>query len=224
MADQGNVNRKYDHEEKLLDHEYDGIQEYDNPMPRWWVWTFWATIIFSVAYVANVGGIGTGQGREADYAQEMATFRKLHPAGGPAMSGEQLAALVKDPAVLATGKTVYNTNCAACHAADGGGIIGPNLTDAFWLHGGSLPDIQKTINDGVLAKGMPAWGKMLKPDQLTAVTAYVATLQGTTPAKAKAPQGAPVGGAAPGNGTGTASGATPATATSATGPVAQAGN
>jgi cytochrome c oxidase cbb3-type subunit 3 len=184
-----NVNPKYDHQEKLLDHEYDGIQEFDNPMPRWWVWTFWGTILFSVAYALNVGGIGTGAGREAQYAADMAAFRRAHPVGGPALDATGLAALVRDPKAVALGKTTFATNCAACHAADGGGLIGPNLTDRFWLHGSTLPDIQKTVAEGVLAKGMPAWGRLLKPDQLSAVVAYVATLEGTTPAQPKPPQG-----------------------------------
>jgi cytochrome c oxidase cbb3-type subunit 3 len=184
-----NENPKYDHEDRLLDHAYDGIQEYDNPMPRWWVWIFWATIAFSVLYFFDVGGIGVGKGRLADYRRDMAEFRAAHPQGGGALSATQLAALAKDPTALALGRTTFATNCAACHAPDGGGIIGPNLTDDYWLHGGTLPEIQHTVTDGVLAKGMPAWGKLLKPDQLTAVVAYVSTLPGTHPAKPKPPQG-----------------------------------
>lgn len=186
-----NTNPKYDHEEKLLDHSYDGIQEYDNPMPRWWVWTFWATIVFSVAYALNVGRMA-GNGREADYAADMAAFRAAHPVGGPARDASQLAALLTDAQVVALGRTTYATNCASCHAADGGGLIGPNLADRHWLHGGTLPDIQRTVLEGVAAKGMPGWGKLLKPEQLDAVIVYVATLQGTTPAKPKPPQGVEV--------------------------------
>ena len=204
-----NVNPKYDHDEKLLDHEYDGIQEYDNPMPRWWVWTFWATIVFSVAYALNVGGIGAGRGWLADYDADMAAFKAAHPQQGPGMTDAQLAALVQDPQALALGRATYAANCAACHGADGGGIIGPNLTDDYWLHGGTLAQIQHTVNEGVLAKGMPGWSKMLKPDQLSAVVAYVASLHGTTPAKPKAPQGE-LASAAP-------------TAAPATAPVARAG-
>ena len=194
MAD---TNPKYDHEEKLLDHSYDGIQEFDNPMPRWWVWTFWATIVFSVAYALNVGGMA-GRGREADYAADMAAFRAAHPAGrGGGRDAAQLAALAKDAGVVALGRTTFATNCAACHAPDGGGLIGPNLTDRHWLHGGTLADVQRTIAEGVAAKGMPGWAKLLKPDQLDAVVVYVATLQGTTPAKPRAPQGVEVAPATP---------------------------
>ena len=113
----------------------------------------------------------------------------LQGAGGP--SAEQLAALRDDQAAVASGKQVFVQNCAACHRADGGGLIGPNLTDDAWIHGGTLVDMHKTITEGVLAKGMPAWGKVLKPDQVNAVTVYVATLRGTNPANPKPPEGTP---------------------------------
>lgn len=175
----------------LLEHDYDGIQEYDNPMPRWWVYIFWATIVFAVLYGFNIGPFGIGQGRIASYEGDMAAAAKAHP-GGPSLDAVALARLAKDPAALAAGKTVFTTNCAACHRADGGGMIGPNLTDQFWLHGGTLPEIYKTVNEGVLAKGMPAWGKVLKPDQVAVAAAYVSTLRGTNPPNPKPPQGVPV--------------------------------
>lgn len=177
--------------DRVLDHEYDGIQEYDNPMPRWWVNMFWATIVFSVIYAINIGPVGSGEGWIRQYENEMAAFREAHPEGGPAADAGQLAALASDAAVLENGSTVYGQMCASCHGADGGGLIGPNLTDDYWLHGGSTTDILHTISAGVPAKGMPAWEKMLKPDQLTAVTVYVASLHGTKPANPKAPEGEP---------------------------------
>lgn len=184
MSDQGR-----DH---LLDHSYDGIQEYDNPMPRWWVYIFWGTIAFSVLYVINVGPFGVGRGRIANYEAEMAAAAKLHPQGGGQVDVAALLAATKNAGTVAAGKTVFTTNCAACHRADGGGLIGPNLTDKYWLHGGTIADIYRTVNDGVLAKGMPAWGKVLKPADVTAATAYVASLRGTNPTNPKAPQGDPV--------------------------------
>ena len=177
-------------QDRLLDHNYDGIQEYDNPMPRWWVIIFWATIVFSILYWLNVPGIGRGPGRIAAYEADMARARAAHaaqPSGGP--TAEQLAALVNDASIVADGKQVFAQNCAACHRADGGGLIGPNLADDAWIHGGTLLDVHKTIADGVLAKGMPAWGKVLRPEQVNAVTAYVATLRGTNPANPKPPEG-----------------------------------
>jgi len=181
---------KQDH---LLEHSYDGIQEFDNPMPRWWVYLFWATIIFSILYWLNVPGVGIGKGRIADYDRDMAAAaasdakrKAAEPAGA---SGEQLAAMTKDASVLALGKQAFGQNCAACHRADAGGQIGPNLTDDYWLHGGTLEQIHKTVTDGVLEKGMPPWSKVLKPNQLDAVVAYVYTLRGTNPPNPKAPQG-----------------------------------
>lgn len=181
-------------QDHLLEHNYDGIQEFDNPMPRWWVYIFWATIVFSVLYWLNVPGIGSGKGRIANYEHEMANaaaaearLKATQPPAGA--SGEQLTALTRDAAALALGKDVFSKNCAACHRLDGGGQIGPNLTDDAWLHGGAIDEIQKVVRDGVLEKGMPPWGKVLKPDQLDAVTAYVFTLRGTNPPDPKAPQG-----------------------------------
>ena len=182
-----------DIQDKLLNHTYDGIQEYDNPMPRWWLLTFAATIVFSVIYLFNIGPVGSGKGRIADYEADMAAYARAHPAPtGGDMSSDQLLALVKDEEAMEEGKEAYTAYCASCHAPDGGGLIGPNLADAYWLHGGTIADIYKTVTIGVLEKGMPPWGKTLKPEQLSAVVAYVSTLQGTTPANPKAPQGTPV--------------------------------
>lgn len=181
-----------ENQDRLLDHQYDDIQEYDNPMPRWWVYTFWATIVFSVVYALNVAGIGSGEGRIAQYEADMAAFRARHPQGAPGASEADLAALVRDEQALAVGKATYAASCASCHGQLGEGLIGPNLTDAYWLHGGTLPEILHTVSEGVPAKGMPPWGKLLKPEQLTGVTAYIASLAGTSPPNAKPPQGEPI--------------------------------
>ena len=177
----------------LLDHNYDGIQEFDNPMPRWWVYIFWATIVFAVLYWVNVPGVGVGKGQIADYDRDMAAAaaaaakqRATEPAGA---SPEQLMAMTKDATVLALGKEAFTQYCAACHRPDAGGQIGPNLTDDYWLHGAALEQIHKVVADGVLEKGMPPWGKVLKPAQLDAVVAYVHTLRGTTVSNPKPPQG-----------------------------------
>ena len=179
--------------DQLLDHNYDGIQEFDNPMPRWWVYLFWATIVFSVLYWLNVPGIGIGEGQVADYRREVAAaavaaekLRASQPAGA---TPEQLTALAKDPAAVALGKQTFAQNCAACHRPDGGGQIGPNLADDYWIHGASIAQLHKVVTDGELEKGMPPWGKVLKPNQLDAVVAYVTTLRGTNPPNPKAPQG-----------------------------------
>jgi cytochrome c oxidase cbb3-type subunit 3 len=180
-------------QDHLLEHNYDGIQEYDNPMPRWWVYIFWATIVYAVLYWLNVPGIGNGRGRIASYERDMAAaaaasarLAALQPTGA---TPEQLSALTKDPAALAAGRVTFAQNCAACHRADGGGQIGPNLTDDAWLHGATPAEIHKIVAAGVLEKGMPPWEKVLRPAQLDAVVAYVVTLRGTNPPNPKAPQG-----------------------------------
>lgn len=175
--------------DKLLEHSYDGIQEYDNPMPRWWVTTFWITIAFAIVYYINPFNIGHGRGWTADYETDMAAFRAAHPSNTGGGDPTQLLAAAKRPSEVAQGRILYAGKCAACHAADGGGNIGPNLADDAWLHGGTIDAIYVTVNNGVLAKGMPAWGKLLKPDELQEVVVYVWSLHGTTPAKPKEPQG-----------------------------------
>ncbi len=176
--------------DRLLDHDYDGIREYDNPMPRWWLYIFWASIVFSVVYYADTGGRLRGPARIEAYEQAMAAFRAQQAKqGGGGVTEASLAKLVSDSAALSLGKTTFTTTCAPCHRPDGGGLIGPNLTDDYWIHGGTLTDIRKTVAEGVLDKGMPSWGRLLKPDQLLAVVAYVSTLHGTHPPDPKPPQG-----------------------------------
>lgn len=186
----------------LLDHEYDGIQEFDNPMPRWWLWIFYATIAYSVLYWFNVPGIGIGAGRIAAYEADMAaaTARAAELASqrtGP--TDASLLALAGDATALELGSTTFGQMCASCHAPDGGGLIGPNLLDEYWLHGNAPLQIHQVIEEGVLAKGMPAWGTMLRPEQVDALTAYIISRAGTAAANPRAPEGEPVGlaGAAP---------------------------
>jgi cytochrome c oxidase cbb3-type subunit 3 len=177
----------------LLDHSYDGIQEYDNPMPRWWVWIFYATIAFSILYGLNlIPGIGRGRGWIVDYEREVTEARAKYAALGPPGAGVSepaLIAMTKEPAKLAEGKSIFTTNCSPCHRADGGGLIGPNLTDDYWVHGGRPLEIVHTVVHGVQAKGMPAWGQILKPEQLPVVVAYVMSLHDTHPPNPKAPEG-----------------------------------
>lgn len=176
----------------LLDHEYDGIHEYDNPMPRWWLWIFYATIVYSVLYWFNVPGIGIGKGRLASYEADVTAAEARAAAlaaDTPGMTEDALLALTRDDEVVTRGTTTYGQMCASCHGPDGGGVIGPNLTDDAWIHGGTPLEIHHTVVEGVLEKGMPAWGRMLDPDDLNAVVAYVITLRGTTPAAPKAPEG-----------------------------------
>jgi cytochrome c oxidase cbb3-type subunit 3 len=181
-------------EDVRFEHSYDGIEEYDNPMPRWWVYIFWATIAYSAIYLLNVvPGVGEGKGRVAQYQADVAKANETYaryriPAGPP--NAAVLAEIAHDPVRMADARKAYETNCAACHKSDGGGLIGPNLTDEFWIHGGRPEQVWTTIHDGVLDKGMPAWGKVLPPETIGLLAAHVLSLEGTHPKDAKAPQGA----------------------------------
>jgi cytochrome c oxidase cbb3-type subunit 3 len=185
-------------EDRLLEHEADGIREYDNPMPRWWLYILYATVIYAVLYWVNViPGIGQGRGRLATYEAEMAKARiqreALAAQGGGAPTEAEVLAIVQDATRLSKGQERYRSLCVPCHRDDGGGSIGPNLTDDYWIHGGTTADLLRTVTTGVLEKGMPAWGQMMKPEELAAVVAYVTTLHGTHPPNPKEPQGVLVG-------------------------------
>jgi cytochrome c oxidase cbb3-type subunit III len=180
-------------QDRLLQHDYDGIQEFDNPMPRWWVWIFWATIVFAIFYGLDPWHVLRGPGRIADYQASVAEAAKRWPQPSGAADAATLAALGRNPQALAAGKQVFVTTCAPCHRPDGGGLIGPNLTDDYWLHGGTLVDVHNTITNGVLEKGMPNWGKFLTPEQINDVAAYVYySLYDSHPPNPKAAQGVKV--------------------------------
>ncbi len=179
-------------EQDRVIHEVDGIQEYDNKLPNWWLYTLYGAILFAAVYWFHYHVAEFGEGPEAQYKAEMEKVAaeqaaKIKAAG--AVTPEALAALVKDKTTVEQGKQVFTTTCASCHRNDGGGVVGPNLTDEFWLHGGSPEKVYKTIKDGVADKGMPAWMPVLGPDRTSAVTAYVLSIRGTNVAGGKAPQG-----------------------------------
>ncbi|APR76674.1 Cytochrome c oxidase subunit CcoP [Minicystis rosea] len=173
-------------------HEYDGIQEQDNDLPRWWLWCFYATIVFSIGYWFHYQTFGVGIGPMAAHDAEDAALRaaeaeQIKKSG--AVSAAMLLTLSKDPATVAEGKSIFTSTCASCHASNGGGGIGPNLTDDAWLHGGAPDHIYKTIKDGFPSKGMAAWGPVLGEARVRAAAAYVVSIKGTNVAGGKAPQG-----------------------------------
>lgn len=177
-------------DERLLDHSYDGIMEYDNPMPRWWVWMFWGSFWFSCAYLFHYW-VGNGASVADDYAAEMAVINaaKAKEALAQSVSEETLHQVMMDQTSLTGGKAVFVGKCVACHLEQGQGSIGPNLTDKHWIHGqGTLMDIYATVSAGVAAKGMPAWSRQLTPAELRQVVAYVGTIRGSNVA-GKAPEG-----------------------------------
>jgi cytochrome c oxidase cbb3-type subunit 3 len=179
--------------ELLLHHEYDGIQEYDNPLPRWWVLIFWGSFWFAVAYFLAYHVFDRGQSVKAAYEEEVAVVaaERARAALKEKVSEESLAALAANPSVVPAGKEVFALRCTPCHGAEGQGVIGPNLTDNSWIHGkGKLMDIYAVVNEGVAAKGMPAWGQQLKPEDVRKVVAFVASLRGKN-LPGKAPEGTP---------------------------------
>lgn len=180
-----------EHEILFPDHNYDGIRELDSKIPPWFMGLFYATIIFSIWYMLHYHVLQTGPLQEEEYAQEIkqAEIQRAELMRTGAFINEETVTLVTEPALLESGKQIYNTNCAACHAVDGGGIVGPNLTDEYWIHGGGIKNVFRIVKNGVVAKGMIAWQNLLNPKQMQEVSSYVLTLQGTTPAKPKAPEG-----------------------------------
>lgn len=178
-----------DDRDRLMSHGYDGIREYDNPLPGWWVWIFWATIVFSLGYWAYYQ-IGPGPSVVAQYeAEEEVAERRQPKAVASGVTDASLAALEKDAAVMAKAKEVFVGKCAPCHGDRGQGIVGPNLTDEYWLHGGRLSEIYQTISEGVPEKGMIPWKTQLSPAEIAAMTAYIGTLRGTHPPNPKPAEG-----------------------------------
>ncbi|WP_440122341.1 cbb3-type cytochrome c oxidase N-terminal domain-containing protein [Tenacibaculum sp. Ill] len=180
-------------DEIILDHNYDGIKELDNNLPPWWLYMFYATIVFAAVYLVRYHVLGADN-QEMEYAQAVAEAKRELAAfksnSKEAVIDAETVTVLTDAGDLSRGKAVYNLNCAACHIADGGGGIGPNLTDEYWILGGGIKNIFNTIsNGGRDGKGMVAWNKTLKPKDIQKVASYIISLQGTTPAKPKEPQG-----------------------------------
>jgi len=177
------------HDPLLMDHEVDGIRELDNRLPRWWVWLFYGTIAFSVVYLLQYHVFKIGDLMAAEYEKEMKLGNAIK---GAAMekfeAGMAQLQPTNDAQALAEGKQLYTQMCAPCHRPDGGGLVGPNLTDDYWIHGPNFVDNVRTIWNGVPEKGMVTWKGLLKPDQILAVGSYIYTLRGTKPENPKPPE------------------------------------
>jgi cytochrome c oxidase cbb3-type subunit 3 len=179
-----------------LDHNFDGIKELDNHLPPWWKWLFYGTIGWAAVYIFVFHISGTLPLSLDEYHKEIADaeeqVRKLKASQPQAEIDENSLMFTLDSVAFITkGKAVFmDNNCGSCHRNDGGGnAIGPNLTDTHWLHGGHIKNVFSTIRNGVVEKGMPAWGRSLSPQQVRDVAFFVMSLQGTNPANPKAPQG-----------------------------------
>ena len=178
-------------EKLLLDHNYDGIRELDHVLPRWWLWLFYGTIVFA-AWYSGYYLSGHGPNPQEELKVAMKEIESLKPAATEPTASEDHALLVayKDSLKIKHGSEVFAVKCVACHGNKAQGIVGPNLTDDFWLHGkGTLKDVAAIVTTGVPEKGMPPWGPLLTPDELRDVVAFVHSVHGTNPTGAKPPQG-----------------------------------
>ena len=174
----------------MLDHDYDGIRELDNNLPAWWKYGFYLTIVVAFVYVWYYHS-GAGPTQLDEYAAEVKAGEEAKEAYLAKSAGNIDENTVKmgDEASISSGKTLYASNCAACHAPDGGGTVGPNLTDSYWLHGGSISDVFKSIKYGWADKGMKSWKDDFSPKQIADLSTFIKSLNGTTPAAPKDKQG-----------------------------------
>lgn len=174
----------------LLDHDYDGIRELDNNLPPWWKYLFYVTIVFAIVYMVDYHILHSSKLQEAEFLEEvkLAELEKANLFGGK-MVDENTVQLLKDPIDLASGQATYNKLCTVCHGAKGEGLVGPNLTDDYWIHGGGIKNVFTTIKNGVPEKGMVSWKTQLTPAQMEEVGSFVLSLHGTNPPNPKPPQG-----------------------------------
>lgn len=188
-----NDHKEVEHEKDiLLNHNYDGIMELDNNLPPWWKWTFYLSIVFGVIYMTHYHITKTG---DLPHAELQAKLKQAdeevaaYLARASMNVDESSVKYVLDDERLKGGASIYKASCAVCHGDQGQGGVGPNLTDPYWLHGGSIGDVFKTVKYGVPAKGMKPWEKDLSPIQIQNVSTYILAMQGNTPPNPKEPQG-----------------------------------
>lgn len=179
-------------QEVLLDHNYDGIQELDNSLPPWWKYGFYLTIVVSVIYIYRFHFSNDGLSQQEEYLAEMQQGEEdkaAYLAKSANNVDENTVVYLSDAASLASGKEMYGKSCVACHLADGGGSVGPNFTDDYWIHGGSIKDIFKSIKYGWQEKGMKSWKEDYSPKQIQEIASFVKSLRGTKSATPKEAQG-----------------------------------
>jgi len=184
-------------ESRIIGHEYDGIREYDNPLPFWWSAIFILSIVFAAGYWFWYHGGGPGRTEQqrfaAEWKQHQAEVAEAEKRSALVVTEDLLSQWAHDADVVAAGKKLFVTNCTGCHLEDGRGKTGPNLTDEFQIHGASRMDIYNTVHDGVLSKGMLAWGQILPPHDVAVVASYASTLRATHAPDGKPAEGMQVG-------------------------------
>lgn len=176
--------------DRILDHDYDGIQEFDNRLPNWWLYILYGTILFGGLYWFYYQTTGVGNLPREQYKIEMAEAaeQQLARMADQPVTNESLTLMASVPSRVEAGREIFKTFCVVCHMEQGQGNVGPNLTDDYWLHGGKPMDIYQTITHGVPDKGMVAWGGQLGPSRVQDVTAFVLSIKGTH-VEGKEPQG-----------------------------------
>ncbi|MFO7256926.1 MAG: cbb3-type cytochrome c oxidase N-terminal domain-containing protein [Bacteroidota bacterium] len=173
----------------LLDHSYDGIRELDNHLPPWWKWLFYGTIIWGAVYLIVYHVMGLLPLSEAEYLAEVERVQAMRATREVVEIDEASLVYTPDAEIISRGQAIFTSNCASCHRNDGGGGIGPNLTDDYWIHGGSLQNIFATIKNGVPDKGMISWAPILKPEEIRDASFYIMSIRGSNVAGGKEPQG-----------------------------------
>jgi cytochrome c oxidase cbb3-type subunit 3 len=175
----------------LLDHDYDGIKELDNSLPPWWKYGFYVTIVVAMIYLMNFHVFGSGKNPSQEYEAEMekATIEMANYASKNADKIDEEHLQMPQKGGLDAGKEIFTSVCWTCHGKQGEGGTGPNLTDEYWIHKGSLSDIYQSIKHGYPDKGMQSWAKNYTPKEINNLAGYIKTLKGTNPPNPKAPQG-----------------------------------
>lgn len=175
----------------MLEHDFDGIKELNNTIPPWFNILFYGSIVVAAIYLIDYHVIGSGNVMIDEYVNEVkiANDKREELIKTGAFINENNVVMLTDAAELDKGKQIFTTNCIPCHGPDGGGTVGPNLTDQYWIHGGGIKNVFTTISNGVPAKGMISWKTMMTPKQIQQVGSYVLSLQGTKPATGKPPEG-----------------------------------
>jgi cytochrome c oxidase cbb3-type subunit 3 len=177
--------------DKLLSgHEYDGIKELDNKLPKWWLWLFYITIIFALVYFIRLHVLQTADKQDDAYAKEVEAAMIQYKATRSASTIDASnVTLLTDATSIAAGKAIFDKSCVVCHLAQAQGLVGPNLTDDNWIHGCKIGDIFNLITTGVPDKGMISWKDQLTAEQIQQVSSYIVSLKGSNPPNPKAPQG-----------------------------------
>lgn len=182
--------------DSIAEHSYDGIQEYDNPLPGWWKWLFWLTILYAPFYMMYYHNGAPGRSIEDQYTAALSenTKKQYEEIGTLSADEATISKYLKEPKWVGVGEAIYKANCVSCHGSDGSGNVGPNLCDENFKHIKNLTDIHKVIAEGVAGGAMPGWAKRLQhPNDVVLVSVYVASLRGSMPpGSGKAPDGSPI--------------------------------